>query len=959
MLFWNFSAIISYTDGTWGSVEIREEKGVFSNRGEDISSHREVVDFFAQVGLTTKAVQEFPNINSIVFRFSATYFNSNIIVASGIDEASIEGNNIPLIVTVLQTSQYFADYFLNGRVLGLFGFESVGNFYPYLALRIADTADSNRPITYNSTIGLLEVYDQVDNEYVLSHDDVIYRVNRINNSFGNVVRVAKIDGESITTAISDHFISNNIDSLAIVGTDYFYALTSPSTIYGISVSGASENFGEHDLLASWIFGHNGNLYAITTSSSISIIVPGESVTHVSDLIVAEGLDLTLNSIYRVNSVNGTVYTHCNLSGTESSNNYYATVDLDTGVITPLGLALQDFTDIFFTGHGDNVISFIGRYDNNDTIFNGITLKNDTYYQVVAEFSEGTFLVEATEIVRTGPPTQSNTPSATYNYDDGYIYLVGVDEDDTIILRQYDLDTNTTTNIELSNGYRNFVTRSYIGDGLNDMYDSGNMIATNINPSIQYTHTQQLDETSPEALEDSIIYENGDFGPGSAYFTAYHPGLFALFAMDINIEEFRIYGELGADGSGDVAGGQFDLTYEDNEYTVYYKKVYNSGDPTVDHLIIIPKKAGVGHSYSRNTNLDDDIVYNIGQSDFLIYIVMSLGDETSVESSAYQIIAGQAIAAYISAAGVPQNVITQWYSSASVILSQFPDRAVFSDSASSRVANLFFGNTSLRMCYIGNNQLFAAATGRALLINTDGTVINPYISGLTGETVRYVTMIGDDIYILYRYYAVKVDLLNKTISQELQYNITTQENHLGQPLDEDTRMRSGLKLNDTTYMSLTLDGDLYIGRVTGVDNESINITLLHDKPSDNYNGITLIGGPQITTESIGYANEMIYCTYSMGYVEGDQFSGTIISLMTIQLYEDPTPTNLLIQHKVVERMSDLQGSWTNVESYEVLPPDDENQSFRVRISGLAPTGITVVRMKYVADTSDNWLYLRYD
>src|SRR5690606_11785715 len=87
------------------------------------------------------------------------------------------------------------------------------------------------------------------------------------------------------------------------------------------------------------------------------------------------------------------------------------------------------------------------------------------------------------------------------------------------------------------------------------------------------------------IMDGVVYTGASssvFGTSSSYFTNLYPGLFVLSAQNLDINEFEINGDLGADGGGDMDN----YFFEYNGYGVFVKKVYNTKDPSVNHIIIV-------------------------------------------------------------------------------------------------------------------------------------------------------------------------------------------------------------------------------------------------------------------------------------------------------------------------------------------------------------------------------------
>ncbi|MDJ0840146.1 MAG: thrombospondin type 3 repeat-containing protein [Acidobacteriota bacterium] len=160
------------------------------------------------------------------------------------------------------------------------------------------------------------------------------------------------------------------------------------------------------------------------------------------------------------------------------------------------------------------------------------------------------------------------------------------------------------------------TGTFISDGGNDMYDGGNYMTTDrYNGGIPYTNNQVM---------PGDLY----FGPGSTYFTAKFDGLFVLAAADIDIDQFRIYGNLGADGSGSVDGA----VLNNADVQVFVKRVYNAYDPSVNHIILAPSSEAT-HTFPNNTNDDAHQVDGLSGSTYLIYILTARSSGGYLENDA--------------------------------------------------------------------------------------------------------------------------------------------------------------------------------------------------------------------------------------------------------------------------------------------------------------------------------------
>lgn len=195
----------------------------------------------------------------------------------------------------------------------------------------------------------------------------------------------------------------------------------------------------------------------------------------------------------------------------------------------------------------------------------------------------------------------------------------------------------------------------ISDGWDDMYDSGNFINTNLTQlfsevsgdsanyeaCIPYTHTAAVDESGLESAwenseveyvpsMDGIVVEGDDyFGEGSHYFTNMYPGMFVMVATGVNVEEFSVTGDLGSDGSSQNESSIL-VVHEGSTYTVF-KKVNRegnggetNGDPSVNHLIIIPgDQTGLSQLVNESgDDYDDHCVQGLSDRRTLAYIVIA-------------------------------------------------------------------------------------------------------------------------------------------------------------------------------------------------------------------------------------------------------------------------------------------------------------------------------------------------
>lgn len=201
----------------------------------------------------------------------------------------------------------------------------------------------------------------------------------------------------------------------------------------------------------------------------------------------------------------------------------------------------------------------------------------------------------------------------------------------------------------------------INDGYDDMYDGGNFINTNLTQvflppdpqttpptpsvsennvngflSIPNTHSAALDENdfenendpNYEPIMDGKVSVGDDyFGEGSSYFTNMYPGMYALVATNIDIEEFSIGGDLGSD-SDTQNDSTMVVVHEGGTYTVFIKvnregSGGENGDPSVNHIIIVPGDSnGLTQLVNNNGEFDDHCVQGLKRRRSIAYLVVA-------------------------------------------------------------------------------------------------------------------------------------------------------------------------------------------------------------------------------------------------------------------------------------------------------------------------------------------------
>ncbi|ANQ51905.1 choice-of-anchor D domain-containing protein [Flammeovirga sp. MY04] len=185
------------------------------------------------------------------------------------------------------------------------------------------------------------------------------------------------------------------------------------------------------------------------------------------------------------------------------------------------------------------------------------------------------------------------------------------------------EMNSMTIFEYDGGH------NYINDGYNDMYDNGNYIATNYFRGISY---------SDNVISDGTNY----FGEGTKYYTRHFEGLFFLAAELNGVEEFEIYGNLGADGYGSVDTLSLETSFQGKVYKAFVKRVYGTSDPAIHHMIIVEKNNDLAREYSTDTDDDYHKVTGLENTDKLYYLLFARNEREPYGTNRLSLIFNKAL-----------------------------------------------------------------------------------------------------------------------------------------------------------------------------------------------------------------------------------------------------------------------------------------------------------------------------
>lgn len=156
-----------------------------------------------------------------------------------------------------------------------------------------------------------------------------------------------------------------------------------------------------------------------------------------------------------------------------------------------------------------------------------------------------------------------------------------------------------------------ITGTCVSDGGSDMYDCGNQLNTNLTTLIPYT--------------GGTITANANFGAGASYFTRKINNLWLMVADLNGINTFYTSGNNGADGSGNVDGFTYTVTVGCQSYYVFVKRINNAGDPSINHVYIVPDNGTLPaptHTFATNSNDDEHRLNNLGNFERLYYLLLA-------------------------------------------------------------------------------------------------------------------------------------------------------------------------------------------------------------------------------------------------------------------------------------------------------------------------------------------------
>ena len=219
------------------------------------------------------------------------------------------------------------------------------------------------------------------------------------------------------------------------------------------------------------------------------------------------------------------------------------------------------------------------------------------------------------------------------------------------------------------------------DGGNDMYDTGNFLSTSLGSKIPYSN--------------GVVSTHAALGTGGSYFTRKSPGLFAFVGDLAGPTSFSTSGNLGADGAGLVSVTSLFRTVGGMSYQGFIKRVYSSSNPSVNHLIIVASRSGLGHGYSTSTDSDLHFIDGLSGSSRVYYLLFATQNGSFVSTATFGNVMDYFLANVAAAPG------TGWLSLNSLSGSVSPDGTA-SLSCSMKSAGLSGGTYTAQVRFTSND-----------------------------------------------------------------------------------------------------------------------------------------------------------------------------------------------------------------------------------------------------------------
>ena len=146
---------------------------------------------------------------------------------------------------------------------------------------------------------------------------------------------------------------------------------------------------------------------------------------------------------------------------------------------------------------------------------------------------------------------------------------------------------------------------------------------NISTCLLHEYADPSGVSTPTSVTiDGMSYGGGQvvsdsaFGPNSSRVTLYADSMFAMVAVNANIDTIYYNGESGSDGDGDKS-----LSVGVSDYRGYYSyhNLISGDDPAIQQIVISKSSTMSGSNRSTDTNNDDFTVTGLSGSDIVVVL----------------------------------------------------------------------------------------------------------------------------------------------------------------------------------------------------------------------------------------------------------------------------------------------------------------------------------------------------
>lgn len=246
-----------------------------------------------------------------------------------------------------------------------------------------------------------------------------------------------------------------------------------------------------------------------------------------------------------------------------------------------------------------------------------TLSASQTYTVTGTNTTTTCVGSTTVSVQVSPiPTVSITP-ASVDQCDGTALLTANASIQSLEVVLSSINANSAAilaTVPTPSGFTDGVTGTSIGDGCSDMYDTGNILGTNLGGTLAYS--------------DNVVISSAAMGTNGRYFTrkigsaacGSSPSMF-FWAGDINgLTSLNISGNLGADGSGTQQLSTFTVSANGITYTALLKRVFGAGDPSVNQIFLIPQPNTAAQAMGTTTDNNQHDITSLGGVTRFYYVL---------------------------------------------------------------------------------------------------------------------------------------------------------------------------------------------------------------------------------------------------------------------------------------------------------------------------------------------------